>query len=78
MTPRKKFLQVLGLVLGAAIAFSACRAWGHSNDCSPHQVDGQCGLATAMGDLFGTVAACLILTVGMIVLGVRWYKASTK
>ena len=44
-------------------------AWGVAHDCGVRGVspDGQCGLATAMGNVFGTVGGGLFFLIGMAI-----------
>ena len=78
MTPRKKLVQVLGLLTVAFLTFWLLRAWGIAGDCTPQEVDGQCGMSSAMGELFGIISVCVIFAVGMIGLAIGWYKSSSK
>jgi ABC-type amino acid transport system permease subunit len=45
-------------------------AWGCSEDCSPGQQDGQCGLATFVGLLNGLAAGGVFFAIASIVIGV--------
>jgi len=76
MSKRKKLLQTLGLLAVALFVCWIFRVWGRASECAPHQADGQCGLALAMGDLFGIVAAVVIFVGGMIGLLIKWSKDS--
>jgi hypothetical protein len=70
----KKIVQVGILLMIAALAFLGFRQWGIAGDCSPHEVDGQCGMSSAFGSLFGILAGCVIVLVGMIGLAAKWSK----
>jgi hypothetical protein len=35
--------------------------YGKANDCRPDQIDGQCGLSTAMGVISGVIGVAIIL-----------------
>jgi hypothetical protein len=72
---RKKLLQVIALIATAGVIFFALRAWGIAGDCRPNQVDGQCGMSSAFGELFGMVAAAVILVAGFIGLFITWGKS---
>jgi hypothetical protein len=63
-TSRWIFLPILiGISIGTFFLFYW---WGISQDCKPGQVDGQCGLSTGMGMLFGAFAAVTIFFVASI------------
>jgi hypothetical protein len=78
VTARKRLLQVLGLLALAFLAFWLLRAWGIAGDCKPQEVDGQCGMSSAMGQLFGIITGCVIFGVGMIGLAISWFRGSSK
>jgi hypothetical protein len=48
---------------------AAGNGWGVAHDCGVRGVppDGQCGLATAMGNVFGTVGGGLFFLIGMAI-----------
>jgi len=52
------WLVAIALSLVTGIAFCA---WGKAGDCHPGEVDGQCGLSTFMGFMYGVAAALVIL-----------------
>ena len=48
--------------------------WGKSADCKPGQIDGQCGLSTFLGLLYGASAGLAILfgiTVYLLIVAYR-------
>jgi len=74
--------QSLWLLIPAVAAISvligiAGHERGIANDCSALGVtqDGQCGLATAMGDLFGIGGGGLFFFVGVIVISIQRSRA---
>ena len=69
-------LQFLLVFAIAALILFAGNRWGVANDCAALGVthDGQCGLATFIGDLMGFCASCISLFFGCIVVVVRWKK----
>jgi hypothetical protein len=54
----------LGAFLVAVILPVGGYLLGRATDCSPGQIDGQCGMSTFFGSLFGTLAGAVVL-VGM-------------
>jgi len=66
--------QVFVLLLIASVVPLVGKALGRANDCAPQQHDGQCGLASGIGDFLGAVGAIAVLLVGFIVLAVKWSK----
>ena len=64
-----------GLVHTALIVLAG-RVWGIGADCVALGVkqDGQCGLATAMGNLFGLIGGTAFFLVGMIALWISWIR----
>jgi hypothetical protein len=70
---RKGFLLTLLLTFAlAALSFWTGRAWGAAGDCQPQQIDGQCGMSTAYGEVIGLVGGVLIATVGCVGAGLYW------
>jgi hypothetical protein len=61
--------------ISALIAFAG-HEWGVANDCAADGIkhDGQCGLASAMGDLFGFVGGGLFFVIGMATALIGWPK----
>ena len=68
-------MQISVLIAIAAFAFFGLKHWGIASDCRPNQVDGQCGMSTAFGELFGIIAAVVIFVGGMIGLSIMWAKS---
>ncbi len=72
---RKRFLSIVigvfALSVGGGVAI-----WqeGVASDCRPEQIDGQCGLSSAMGTLFGIgffLGVNLIMAAIMLILHLR-------
>jgi hypothetical protein len=56
-------------------------AWGKAVDCKPGQIDGQCGLSTFLGLLYGVgtgVAFFLISTVCFLIIAYRRRSVSRQ
>ncbi len=53
--------QVLGTIAAAIIFFLIAVHLGKAGDCAPHEIDGQCGLSTFVGFLYGVAGALVIL-----------------
>jgi hypothetical protein len=65
-------------MLSAIIAVGGY-AWGKAGDCTPQQVDGQCGLSTFVGLVCGVgtgLVIFLISTVSFLVIAYRRRNAS--
>ena len=43
---------------------------GMGGDCTPNQIDGQCGLSTFLGQSYGLAASVAVLMVGRTVLAI--------
>jgi hypothetical protein len=66
-------------MLSIAIAVGGY-AWGKAVDCKPGQIDGQCGLGTFLGLLYGVgagLAIFLITTVYFLVVAYRRRSATS-
>jgi len=59
----------------ATVVFATFYYQRKAEDCRPGQSDGQCGLSTFLGLLYGAVAASIILIGGGILIAVRIYIA---
>jgi hypothetical protein len=58
----------------AVLFFLVMVYWGKAGDCKPHEIDGQCGLSTFVGFLYGAVGGIFILlasTIGILVTAAR-------
>jgi len=44
---------------------------GKVGDCKPHEIDGQCGMSTAFGFVFGILSAVVILMCGGVYLALK-------
>lgn len=62
------FAGVALVVLLAVLVFHAGAVWGRAHDCAPNQVDGQCGLASALGEVYGGIGAGAVLAIGATLL----------
>jgi hypothetical protein len=58
-------LSAAGVIALSLLVLWGGHAWGVANDCQPNQIDGQCGMATGFGDLFGQLGAFLVFAVGL-------------
>jgi hypothetical protein len=61
-------------VLVASVFFFAAWFSGKAGDCKPHEVDGQCGLSTFAGLLFGVIGAMVIVVVSSIAIGIAAWR----
>jgi hypothetical protein len=73
----------LAILVAAAISifiWFCGHEWGVANDCGAVgiQHDGQCGLASAMGDLFGLAGGAAFFLVGSVVVFVRWNRRTDR
>ena len=71
---------LLTLLLSVGIAV-ASYAFGKAGDCKPGQVDGQCGLSTFVGLLYGVVAGLTIflsLSVYFLIVSYRRRRAARQ
>jgi hypothetical protein len=67
------------IALSVAVAFGLYSS-GKAADCKPGQIDGQCGLATSMGAMFGAIAGLsifLIRTTTCAVVALRRRRETT-
>lgn len=55
-------------------AFIGCYGCGRAIDCSPGQIDGQCGLGTGMGEVAGAFIGAAIFLSATIYYGVAALK----
>ena len=53
-------------------------AAGRMLDCSPGQQDGQCGLATFLGMVWGVVVAIGFSLIAWVGIGVEWFQARRR
>jgi hypothetical protein len=68
---KKKLLLCVPLLLLISIAsFFPFYLEGIRGDCRPDQIDGQCGLSTFLGMLYGGGTSIAILIVGGIALAI--------
>jgi hypothetical protein len=63
MSPQfKTQLRIWGIsVLFSVFALIIGDQYGKANDCRPDQIDGQCGLSTDVGLIYGILAGILVL-----------------
>jgi len=59
-------------IVSAACSFLLLHAWGKAGDCAPGEIDGQCGMSAAAGDLFGIVVASVIVIVFAVWSAAIW------
>jgi uncharacterized membrane protein YciS (DUF1049 family) len=55
----------------AAIMFLTFYLSGKAGDCKPQEIDGQCGMSTFVGFLFGAIAGAVIGVWGIVVGALR-------
>jgi hypothetical protein len=67
-------IQSIVFVVVAAIAQQVFALWGRTGDCASKQIDGQCGMSTAFGEIFGWVAAGVIVLAGFVGIFIVWDK----
>lgn len=68
---RWTFLRKLAILYGvAAMLALGMTALGRVTDCAPHQIDGQCGMASFIGTSLGIAGAIAIVIAGHIRLAV--------
>ena len=63
-------ILAFGLVCGA-IMFIPFYLSGKAGDCKPHDIDGQCGLSTFVGFLYGAIAGAASGIWGIVVAALR-------
>jgi hypothetical protein len=79
MNPRIK-TQIKIWVITALLSISSIvigDQYGKANDCKAGQIDGQCGLGTAVGIIYGLIGAVLVM-IGAICYSVYRYKRDSK
>jgi hypothetical protein len=78
--PKRQFadnvgLQFLIVILVAGGFFLVCWLSGSASDCSGTQADGQCGLSSFLGLLYGVMGALAIIVVSSFVIAiVQWRR----
>jgi Flp pilus assembly pilin Flp len=71
----KGFLLTMVLIFFlAGLSFWVGRAWGAAGDCLPQQIDGQCGMSTAYGELLGVIGGALLAVGGTIGASLYWRR----
>jgi hypothetical protein len=58
----------------AVAIFLGVRQLGIEGDCAPNQIDGQCGMSTALGSFFGLVGAAVVMIPGTISTVISWRR----
>ncbi|MDQ2925124.1 MAG: hypothetical protein M3R43_06160 [Acidobacteriota bacterium] len=66
--------QILASLIVAGVFFVCCWLSGRADDCKPHDIDGQCGLSTFVGALYGFIGAIAIVLLSGIAIGVREWR----
>jgi hypothetical protein len=75
-----KFLGRIWLV-SLFVAFSVAAGGyfiGRASDCSPKEIDGQCGMSTYFGSLFGALAGAVIVAGMTLYVIIAAYKKRCK
>jgi len=62
-------LQLCVFAIVALVFFVGMALWGRLSDCGPHDGDGQCGISTFFGAVFGAVGGIVIFVGGGIRVG---------
>jgi hypothetical protein len=66
--------QVLASFLLSVMIVVTCYGLGRISDCSPHQIDGQCGLSTFMGIMSGAALGLGTFVAASIVIAIKWLR----
>ena len=66
------------LLVAALIFFAAMWIYGATGDCGPQEIDGQCGISTFVGKLYGFIGGCVIVVVGSMGVGVGYWRRTHK
>ena len=74
---RPLWLRLLIVLLVAVLTGLCFIWWGRAGDCQPDSHDGQCGLSTFVGFVYGVFAAGLIVLGGFTVTLIQWYRSGT-
>jgi hypothetical protein len=64
----KSLCFLIGISFLSFVLFSYL---GKASDCKPHQIDGQCGMSSFFGFVFGILSGLVILTCGGIYLAIK-------
>lgn len=76
MKARRVNLFIVWLIAAAVAVVIADRfyAAGKASDCRPGQIDGQCGLSTFLGAIYGGAAGLAILGTTIVCVAVIAYR----
>lgn len=79
MRARRRLIVIWVVAAGIAL-FVADRfyAAGKAADCRPEQIDGQCGLSTFVGLLYGCFAGGAIIIAATVYVAISAYRRRTK
>lgn len=61
-------LQMCATYAVAGLFYLGLAYLARSGDCAPHEVDGQCGIATFVGRLYGAVGAAVLVVGGHVLI----------
>jgi hypothetical protein len=76
---KKNLLLYVFTLLAISIAsFFPFYLQGIREDCRPNQIDGQCGLSTFLGEMYGAAASVAVLVVGGTVLAIVHNRIQKK
>jgi hypothetical protein len=77
---RSLWLSISVVIAGSGLIVFAGHSWGVANDCIAQGItqDGQCGLATGMGNLFGVGGGGIFLLVGLIAVWILWNRSKVE
>ncbi len=78
-----KLLKHRGVQFGIALVVAICfflvlAVWGRAGDCKPQERDGQCGLSSFIGVVFGGAGALTIVAGTLIWMLVASYRARSS
>ena len=76
VTGRSLLVLIPAMIAVSALIVFVGHQWGVAKDCVAQGVkqDGQCGLATGMGDLFGLGAGAMFFFIATIALVILWRR----
>jgi hypothetical protein len=70
--------SVLLLIAISIATFALSSYLGKAGDCKPHEIDGQCGMSTFVGFVFGIFSGAVVLIGGGIYLAIARSRENTN